>query len=93
MGRISNINEMVKATLTEESMASAGESPLQIVKKKAEMLMKDGKMSEEEMDKLEMMMKEMDMDEEADMDAFAEMCSKAESYGEMKKAVEKYMKK
>lgn len=92
MGRIKNMNEMVKATLTEESKAAAGKSPLQVVAKKAATLVKEEKMSEEEMEKLEMMMKEMDMDEEADMDAFEEMCNKAESFADMKKAVEKYMK-
>lgn len=94
MGRINNMNEMVKATLPKDegSMASAGKSPLAIVTKKAEMLMKKEMMSKDEMKKIKEMMKDMDVDEEADMDDFEEMCNKAESYGDMKKAIEKYMK-
>ena len=88
MGRIRNMNEMVKATLTEESMASAGKSPLQVVDK--EMGRKN--FSEEEKKKIHAIMKEMDMDEESDMEQFEKACKEAKDYSEMKKAIEKYMK-
>lgn len=84
MGRI---NKM-KDTLREESMGSAGKNPLQIVKNE----MKKKEFSEEEMDKLKEMMKEMDMDEESDMEAFEKACQEAKDFDGMKKAIEKYMK-
>ena len=80
---------MVKATLNEEdSMASAGKSPLQVVDR--EMGRKD--FTSEEKKKIKEMMKEMDMEEEADMDAFEKACKEAKDFDEMKKAIEKYMK-
>ena len=88
MGRLKNVNEMVKATLNEGSMASAGANPIAVVKEK----MKKMKMKEEEEKEIMDMMKEMELEEEDDMEGFKKAVESCGNFAEMKKTVEKYMK-